>query len=352
MTASKSASSDANNCRLKHSECSASAARHSSQMTKALGRLLVATNPLEGSIPAALSLRQQWTKMDSLDLPPDLARISDLGPVEAVYRSAPPSLWPMIYKWLVFMVVFGAIAAIGYFGGDQFKRHGMEMVGVGASMIGFFGLIVIGAGGAFIILFNFVADRVISITGRRVIVVYRDGIAELHKRKLEVWPWSDIREIYADLSSSPASGAAIPRRPMGQVGVILASREQKRFDLVHRDGRRITVSQYLGHVDELIAKVREKVYPLLRSDVNRAIAAGEPVEFGSRLVVEREGLRIAGVVYPWEEIREYRADRVVLSLAGPKPAPPMLPIDAIPNSELLIAILNEKVSTNRRDTPR
>src|SRR5437764_3651296 len=138
--------------------------------------------------------------MSQTKLPAQLAGVTHLGPVEAVYRSAPPNRWPMIKNWLTITAVFGAIAAVGFYGQPWLKRQGYEMVGVGAALLGAFGLIAIGAGGLFVVLFFLVMDRLLTVTNRQYVVVYRDGLANLQGGKLEAWPWSDVREVYQEIA--------------------------------------------------------------------------------------------------------------------------------------------------------
>lgn len=265
--------------------------------------------------------------MTSPELPPAFAKVAYLGPIEAVYRSSPPSMKGKFLAWLIATIIVGLIWAVGYFGEDTLKRQGMEMVAVGAKMLGFFGLVVIG-GVWLLVLLGMVLLNLILFAKPQVVAVYRDGIANSDKGKFSVWEWPDIREVYAYFFADTATT---------DTGV------GARFDIVHRDGSRFIINHFVEGWEALIARVRREVYSRVGPEITRAFETGQPVPFGKDLVVEREGVRVAKKLTPWDALSKCGVEHGMLVLRVQKSSPAQVPVASIPNLELLLALLGEKL---------
>ncbi len=265
--------------------------------------------------------------MGTLELPPQFAEVTALGPVEAVYRLSPPRMKAKFIAWIIATILCGVIFAVGYFGQATLKQHGMEMVAVGALLLGGFGLIAVG-GVWLIVLLGMLLLNGLLFANPQVVAVYRDGVANSAKGKLLAWPWPDIREVYAYVFVD---------RVTSDTGL------GSRFDIVHRDGSRFTVSHLVVGWNELIERLRREVYSRVGPEITRAFDAGQPVPFGKDLVVEREGVRNGNRLTAWDALREYRVDRGMLVVRGQKSTAVNAPIASIPNLELLLALLKRKL---------
>jgi hypothetical protein len=261
------------------------------------------------------------------ELPPAFAKITSLGPVEAVYRSSMPSMKRKFVAWLIATAIVGAIFAVGYFGQATLKAQDMEMVAIGAQMLGLFGLVIIGGVWLLLLLGMWLLNLVL-FAKPQVIAVYRDGVANSDKGKLCAWEWPDVREIYAYFFADTVTS---------DTGV------GSRFDIVHKDGSRFTISHVVAGWDELIARLRREVYARVGPEITRAADAGQPIPFGKDLIVEREGVRVAKKLTPWEALHGYRVERGLLLLQVHKSSPAQVPVGSIPNLELLLALLGEKI---------
>lgn len=265
--------------------------------------------------------------MTSPELPPALAKVADLGPVEAVYRSVPPSMKQKFLSWLIATVIVGLIWAVGHFGEAALKQQGMEMVAVGAQMLGVFGLVVVGGVWLLVLLFLSFVNRVAS-SKPQVIALYRDGIACLGQGKVRAWPWADIRAVYAEVYADQVTTDT-------GVGAL--------FTVAHRDGSRFTINHLFAGWQQLIDRVRREVDSRVGPEVTRAFEAGQPVPFGDDLVVEREGVRVAKKLIPWDAIRGCKVERGMLVLRAQKSSPAQVPVAAIPNLELLLGLLRRNL---------
>jgi hypothetical protein len=264
--------------------------------------------------------------LDAVELPPQFAEVTSLGPVEAIYRLSPPRMKGKFVAWFIATIFCGLIFAVGYFGEATFKQHGMEMAGVGAVMLGAFGLITVG-GVWLLVLLGMWLFTAMLFAKPQVVAVYRDGVADSEKGNLLVWPWSDIREIYTYLYVDTATS---------DTGI------GSRFDIVHRDGRRFVVSHLVGGWSELMDRLRRELDSRVGPEINRALDAGQSVPFGTGLVVERDGVKSGKKLTPWDALSEYRVERGMLVLRAQKSSV-STPIASIPNLDLLLAILKKKL---------
>jgi hypothetical protein len=265
--------------------------------------------------------------LSALELPPQFAEVTTLDPAEAVYRLSPPRMKSKFIAWITATIICGVIFAIGYFGESTIKQHGMEMVAVGALMLGAFGMVVVG-GVWLLVLLGMWLLNLLLFANPQVIAVYRDGIANSEKGKLLAWPWSDIREVYTYVFVNTATS---------DTGLGC------RFDIVHRDGGRFTFCNLVVGWNELMERVRREVYSRVGPEITRAFDGGQPVPFGKDLVVEREGVRNAKNLTPWDALCEYRLDRGMLVVRGQKSSAVNAPVASIPNLELLLALLERKL---------
>jgi hypothetical protein len=264
--------------------------------------------------------------LDVVELPPQFAEVTALGPVEGIYRLSPPTLKGKFTAWFIATILCGVILAVGYFGEATLKQHGMEMVAVGALMLGAFGLITVGGVWLLVLLGMWLLNAVL-FANPQVVAVYRDGVANWEKGKLLVWPWSDIREIYTYIFADKATS---------DTGL------GARFDIVHRDRSRFSVSHLVIGWNELMDRLRGEVDSRVGGEINRALDAGQPVPFGKDLVVEREGVKVGKKLTPWDTLREYRMERGMLVLKAQKTSI-STPIASIPNLDLLLAILKGRL---------
>jgi hypothetical protein len=264
--------------------------------------------------------------LPTLELPPQFAEVTALGPVEAIYRLSPPRMKGKFVAWIIATILCGVILAVGYFGEATLKQHGMEMVAVGALMLGAFGLVTVGGVWLLVLLGMWLLNAVL-FAKPQVVAVYRGGVANSDKGKLLAWRWSDIREVYAYIFGSTATS---------DTGL------GSRFDIVHRDGSSFAVSNLVVDCHELIERIRREVYSKIGPEITRSFDAGQPVSFGKVLVVEREGVRYANKLTPWDALREYRVERGMLVLRAQKSSV-NVPIASIANLELLLALLKRKL---------
>jgi hypothetical protein len=268
--------------------------------------------------------------LDRVEFPPQFAEVTNLGPAEAVYRLSPPSMKAKFVAWIIATILCGVIFAIGYFGESALKQRGMEMVAVGSLMLGAFGLITVG-GVWLIVLVGMWLLNAMLFAKPQVVAVYRGGVANWEKGKLIAWPWPDIREIYTYFFGSTA---------ISDTGV------GARFDIVHRDGSRFSISHLVVGWPELIDRLRQEVGSRIRPEIDRAVTAGQPVPFGNEIVVEREGLKIGKKLTPWGDLREYRLERGMLVLQA-KTIAGSIPISSIPNLDLLLGILKDRLPQSK-----
>ena len=269
--------------------------------------------------------------MSSLDLPPVFSQVTSLGDVEAVYRSSPPSMKGKFISWLVATIIVGIIFAIGYFGEGTLRNQGMEMVAVAAQMLGMFGLVVVG-GVWFVGLVALSLLNLILFARPQVVAVYRDGIANYDKGKLQAWKWGDMGQIYAYFFADTVTN---------DTGI------GARFDIVHRNGSIFSINHLLADCPELIERLRQEVYSRIRSEIARAVEAGQNVPFGKNLTVEPDGVRVVQKLTPWDALQGQRIEHGMLILAVKKSSPAQIPYNSIPNIELLRELLESKLARSK-----
>lgn len=258
-------------------------------------------------------------------LPPALTRIGSLGPVEAVYRSSPPSMKSKFISWFVSTLIVGLIGAVGYFGEATFKRNDMELLAVGLQMLGLFGLVIVGGVWFVVLVFTTLVLKG-TMAKPQVIAEFRDGIACSGQGPVQAWTWNELREVYSSYFVDSVGDDGLGAR----------------FDLVHRNGTRITVNHFIAGWEQLTARVTREIESRIGPELSRAFQSGQPVAFGDALVLEREGVRIEKQLHPWSTIRTYEVERGQLVIKRHKGSAVSLPLRFIPNSELLLKLLRNQ----------
>jgi len=266
--------------------------------------------------------------MSTIELPAEFANVTSLGRVEAVFRASAPSMKGKFTSWLIATVAVGIIFAIGYFGESALKRRDMEMVAVGAQMIGMFGLVVVG-GVWFALLVALWLISLLLFARSQTVAIYSGGIANSEKGKIQAWAFEDIREIYAyffaDTATSDTGFGA-------------------RFDIYNRSGDYFTINHFLNGWEEVMEKVKQNVYARIDPEIKKSLEAGETIPFGKDLVVEKDGFRVAKKLTAWDALTEHRLAQGMLILGVQKGSPAQIPIPSIPNLELLRALLDKKLA--------
>ena len=94
--------------------------------------------------------------------------------------------------------------------------------------------------------------------------------------------------------------------------------------------------------NELIARIKGKVYPHLLPTLRADLRSGKNLYFGP-IVVDQKRLNLQGKTYPWEQVNLINLCKGHLVIKFRNRRDQKIPVEQIPNIELLIQLIQEGV---------
>lgn len=260
--------------------------------------------------------------------PQDLADLGDkldLGPVISVHRFGIEDLRPLVWMWLQLTGVSAAVLAAAWFSQSLFRHTALEGVEMIVAMAAYGGVLAFGFGGFVVLLVRLFASVWDKWTYRREIaVLFQNGVAVRQGGLLHAFPFSDISQIWTSRTF---------------VGRGFGTRFLERYDLVHRDGRRITLEQFFTGLPACIAHIKRTVYPAVFLQAVSQFGEAKSISFGKLEIDPLFGVRCLQQSAKWEDIQSVTVGNGVLRIERRGEPAIEIDTDSIPNVEVAIQIL-------------
>ena len=219
--------------------------------------------------------------------PPEV-NVESLGPLEKEYTISGSTRW-LGYGIIGFLAVVGTAVAVNT--SVAWKTYDPEGRAI---CLGLAGLALAGIVPAVIYLVRVRREHVSLHAGG---LTHRRG-----ERRLETFPWADIESVFVVITKVHT-----------EIGVPLG--KSRRYTLQRRDGRQLVLTETLGGVDELLARVQAKTGCQLLPAALARVAAGESVAFGKSLAVNERGLvRGGGRTLEWTRLEGVKVAEGVVSI--------------------------------------
>jgi hypothetical protein len=252
----------------------------------------------------------------------------DLGPMIATYRDRPLRWRDLLVTFLP--AVLAVLAPLAY--GIWRTYYGLQKYGLAAAKAWgppWFALSSL----ALIALLMLALVRVRR--AHRIVSVHQDGLYIQHTGgRKHTLQWGEIRSIRAMTFDDTFLGKKIRTRHRTLLGL--------------QEGKTIRLDSSINNLAELTSRIKAKIYPRLLRQLRLELEAREELYFGpvtinrDRLRFEPGRLREAKQL-AWRQVRNItiRNGRLVIDSHNDNPL--SVPVNRIPNLELLIQLINEGV---------
>jgi hypothetical protein len=196
-----------------------------------------------------------------LPVPLDVNPPTSLGELDTPQEAYAGNPWRRLVAWIVSIVCFGLVAAIGY--GVLNQPDQTPTAGIG--------LMVVFAAGAFAALF-------MALTlGERSYFVYREALVEKRGKQIQVIPWNHIREVTETIHTT-----------------------WTKYRVLARGGVDITLTADIRNHRALGRTIEAKLVENLLPAVLAQLEAGETIRFGP-VGVNRDGVFVEEIHSPWAQ---------------------------------------------------
>ena len=124
------------------------------------------------------------------------------------------------------------------------------------------------------------------------------------------------------------------------LGIKLPTRHRIRLFLV--DGKPIRLHRNLDKLTELVARIKAKIYPHKLAELRATLKAGEALSFGV-ISLDQRWLHLKNKGYSWDQVAliDICAGHLVVEFTNHRAR--KIPVDQIPNVELMIQLIQEGV---------
>ena len=177
------------------------------------------------------------------------------------------------------------------------------------------------------------AARAAYVNWKRKAVLFENGFTYQDFKGIQVWRWMDIQSYRYMVYRNYAA--------------FLHTGDTHQCLLFHNGGTTLKLDDELGHVDQLVSKIRESVFPRLYTQSIRQFQDGKPLEFGPIAISLAKGVVYRKKSAALEALDSFRTTRGILQITfNSKRETLRLPAAQIPNLDILLAILAEIKSRN------
>lgn len=159
-------------------------------------------------------------------------------------------------------------------------------------------------------------------------VLYEKGFAVRSRKGIRNWRWEDIAAIKMNITRQYTNG--------------IYTGTTHEYTLLNQQNERLTIDDALVKVDELAEAIQQNVFARLYEPAAQQYNQGKPLAFGP-LVISKLGLQFGKKTIPWEEVKEVSLKRGNLKVSRKQSRGASVPVHAIPNLNVLLAILQQVV---------
>ncbi|HET7011881.1 MAG TPA: DUF6585 family protein [Anaerolineales bacterium] len=171
------------------------------------------------------------------------------------------------------------------------------------------------------------------VQGRVLVRQHARGLVIERGRRGSAIPWDEIRAIHT-MSIRYGPG----RLPWGR---------QDELMLITRDGRRYRLHQALTDFDELVAAIKQGVYPRLLEAYTQSFNQAQPLPFGP-LQLTPSGIVNGRKTLAWADVGLAQLDQgmlVVKPKEGRRAPRLRFPVRAVPNVDVCLQLIQELTSS-------
>ncbi len=164
---------------------------------------------------------------------------------------------------------------------------------------------------------------------KKGILLYEQGLAVRNRRGIRTWRWTEILSLKTRLTRNYTNGI--------YTGTTHA------YTLMDRQNEKLVLNDAIAKVEELAASIEQNIFPLLYAPAAQQYNNGQALEFGP-VAISKTGMYFGKKTIPWEEIKEvslHHGELKISQKTGGWFSGARLPAPAIPNLQVLLAILNQ-----------
>lgn len=166
-------------------------------------------------------------------------------------------------------------------------------------------------------------------SARRFVAVHENGLF-LSLSNRQMYSWDQIAGISTSLIEYDFLGKVV--------------RSRYQATLYPNLGNPISLDNSLKNFPELLSLIKAKLYKYLLPSLRENYQAGQWVYFGP-IAVHKRGLKINNKQFDWTNLQNIsvQSGRIFIDFKEPKSF--RIPINEVPNYELLIELINERVNS-------
>jgi len=258
-----------------------------------------------------------------LQIPDAFSEVYGLGAPDAIYPVKKSSRWGLlIVMFLLFVGTGGALLWSAYNAYVRYLKFGPAIVitsltgpWILAGVLFFVGLII--------------AWHVYS-NWKKAAVVYQNGVAYRDRKGLRAWRWDEIGSLTSAVTKNYTNG--------------IYTGTTHFYTLVKRDGEKFVLNDTIADVEDLAAKIRQNIFPLLYDIYAQAYNEGKNCTFGPVKLNKAAGIQVGKKVYSWEDIEQVAIKKGTLSVKkkdGGWFSGASATAAKIPNLEVMLAIIDQ-----------
>jgi hypothetical protein len=167
------------------------------------------------------------------------------------------------------------------------------------------------------------------------VLVFPEGLVRLHRGRAQAFCWEDVNLVWQKKSDASHS---IGRAWQGALTLTVQA----------LDGRRMSFDDSLPRLAELAQIVRGETLPFLWPRTRAAFDAGHVLDFG-KLSISRQGLSQGKETFPWSDLQKVKVNGADLLIykKGKRMHSKSTPISDIPNSHVLLALIEQTIPVER-----
>lgn len=253
-------------------------------------------------------------------VPASMQNVTDLGALGQVHARSASNRWGA----LVFAILLAAlgIAAV-YWGAAVYPQIYPAVAETNSPAIVIVGVLVLAGGVAW--------GWNTAKKWNEAAAIYDEGLVYFDGKRVREFRWADIDSLTMRVMQ------------MRYYGVIPAGTQQS-YMLVDRSGQKLKLGGSLKHTPQLIAAIRQAIFPHIAERCKQAYAAGLPVFFGAVTIDPLKGITIGNWTIAWNDIGSIKMENGELRIKprrGGLFSGANAQVAKIANVDALMAMLNE-----------
>jgi len=163
----------------------------------------------------------------------------------------------------------------------------------------------------------------------RWVILHKNGLHIKWNKPAQILLWNQIQGLSCLTTEATFFG--------------LATKTRHRLTLFPISEDQIHLDERLKDLPDLAERIKAKLYPHLLPKMRTAFNNGETLYFGP-IRIHKQAIHVREQDIPWEQISRLNVRAGKLVIESPSKFPIRIPVEKIPNIELLIQILQEGIN--------